>query len=272
MKVGSEPKVHEQHQVDEPKEAKDAKGPEKESPKDTDQGDAFEDSKPKDPVDLGDMRSQVKSCEDAHKGEPAPAGGYDMDDPDVQRELARTEEGKRLIQDWNALKANGGIKTENHNFCVEDGGPAGAWQREGRTVQIDPKGYLTEDGFFQTVAHEVTHASQTDGLNPERDGTKANMDQFTDAQAWADHEMMNEARAEARAYDLARDRQFPASSFKDLRKAYDDALNSGKSREEAIGAILEVMKNDPKWQAERQTYANDWNDWAARSQGAQAVP
>ncbi|HYV44224.1 MAG TPA: hypothetical protein VFA20_05150 [Myxococcaceae bacterium] len=279
MKVGSEPKVQQQAQAEEPKgpdESKDAKAPDdaKESPKSSGAGDGFEDPKPQAPVDLGDMRAQQDRCEAANAGKPPPAGGYDMDDPDVQRELTRTDEGKRMLQDWNALKANGGIKTENHDFCRAAGGQ---WDGQSRTLLIDPKSYATEDGFFQTVAHEMTHASQSDGLNPARDGTAAPISDFKDADAWADHEMMNEARAEARAYDLARDRQFPDSSFKDLRKAYDAVMDSGEGtveerREKAIQAVTEAMKANPKWQRERQTYVNDWNEWAAQSAASRAVP
>lgn len=265
MKVGNEPKVRQEQQVEEPK---DAKGPDQEeSSKGPDQGDTFEDPKPKAPVDMGDMRARADACDAANAGKPPPAGGYDMDDPDVQRELTRTEEGKRLLQDWNALQANGGMKTQNHDFC---GVAGGVWDGGSRSILIDPKGYKTEDGFFQTVAHEMTHASQGDGLNPGRDGTAKTMDQFDDAGAWADHEMMNEARAEARAYDLARDRGFKDSGFQDLRNAYDAVMDSGEGtaeerREKAIGAVLEAMKSNPKWQGERQTYVNDWNGWAAQS-------
>jgi hypothetical protein len=260
MKVGNEPKVQQQQPVEEPKEAK---GPEREeSPKGADQADTFEDSKPTPDVDLGDMRAQQRACDEANAGKPAPQGRYDMEDPDVQRELTKTEEGKQLLADYHALKANGGLTVQHREFC--DSGSA-QWDETSRTISIDPDAYVSQEGYFQTVAHELTHASQTDGLNPGRDGRTATMDQFQDAESWADHEMGNEARAEARAYDLARSRGFERSSLMSTRTAYDAVLNAGGTREEAIQAVQEAMKTDPKWQAERATYVNDWNDWKARS-------
>ncbi|HEY8208799.1 MAG TPA: hypothetical protein VIG99_15020, partial [Myxococcaceae bacterium] len=136
-----------------------------------------------------------------------------------------------------------------------------------RTIAVDPKSYATIEGYTQTLAHELTHASQSDGLNPARDGAPKPMESFTNAQSYADHGMEMEARAEARAYDLARDRNFPHSSTQQLRDIYDAAVNGAtgtpeERREAGVKAMVDAMRDGSagaSWQTERQTYVDDYN-------------
>lgn len=244
-----------------------AKSEEKESPKPADAGDTFEEAKSKPPVFLasadGDknMRDGMQACDAANAGKPAPEGQFTKED--ARAAMMETPEGRRIVEDWDKLAAKG-LNIENKDMC---GVAAGQWDEKSRTIAVDPKSYASIEGYTQTLAHELTHASQSDGLNPARDGAPKPMEAFNNGQDYGDHAMEMEARAEARAYDLARDRNFPASSFQGLRDLYDAAVDGAtgtpeERREAGVQAMVKSMRDGSagaSWQTERQTYVDDYN-------------
>ena len=277
MKVsGSEPKAQQHEEVSSPDQdvkpeaPKEKGGPTQEAKGASSDRDEFQDdAKPSGP-DLqggrpgGSTQDRNLEVDQANQGVTNPEPRFTIED--ARQELEKTEAGRGVLADWDKLKANGGLTVKDEAL----GGPAGTWSAGERTIAMDPNLPKKLGDYVEVLAHETTHASQSDQLHPERDGVERDPSSFESSKAYADHSVEMEVRAQARAYDVLHEQGITSGYYTEIQKGYDAAVAEG-GRDAGVRYLTEQVNAGKLFPGTREDATTWWDKSIAPTKNQQAA-
>ncbi|HVE82592.1 MAG TPA: DUF6782 family putative metallopeptidase [Myxococcales bacterium] len=204
--------------------------------------DGFDDPKPPAPVNLGGASASTPQRTNQAQAQD----GLTL--ADATKVLEKTPEGKGVLADMDALGKQTGLQVQ---LGLLNGGVEGQYEFATNTIVIDPTRQASAEVFASTLSHELTHASQHAGFNPERDGAYRPMSSFSSAEAYADHLVEMEARAEARGIEVLNALGAPSDNrmqvFFNQGVAWSLAKTPEGRRNDGIAAMTDAMNRGMEW-------------------------
>lgn len=228
----------------------------------------FEDPRAKGPVDLqGGTRTrpgEPYEFEPEHATRP-------MAREDAERVLNQTEEGKKVLAELGDLEQNHGVKVTFES--QPDLRLRGQYDPRTNEVLVNSYYTTTPNQSATTLAHEVEHAHQWLGTQPDRAGPPANPNTpGMTREGYVAARATEEAHAESRAIEVANATGVHTSgSGAPLHDIYNSAYAARngtpeENRQAAVDAVRDTIQRGEIWPQVTREAGASWDQWTQWNQ------